>query len=133
MQASIHCGQLSAPCCCFIKAPPSVPTCQATINLLPLVVTYLRITNHCCAGLQVRALQPGAERCTEEDAMELMEMILGALGRDAVGLGASMAHPRESEEWRGMSLEEKYEFFAPIWRVMRDDNMTAQQVRTAAR
>lgn len=42
---------------------------------------------------------------------------------------ASMAHPRESDEWRGMSLEQKYDFFAPIWRVMRDENMSVQQVR----
>lgn len=56
---------------------------------------------------QVRALQPNAEAATEEDCLELMEMILGALGRDAIGLGAGMAHPRESEEWKGMSLQEK--------------------------
>ncbi len=28
-----------------------------------------------------------------------------------------------------MPLEQKFEFFAPIWRVMRDDNMTAEEVR----
>jgi hypothetical protein len=39
---------------------------------------------------------------------QLMEMILGALGRDAVGLGAGMAHPRESEEWRGMDMMQRY-------------------------
>jgi hypothetical protein len=39
-------------------------------------------------------------------------------GRDALGMGSSIAHPRESEEWKGMSLEQKFEFFAPIWRVM---------------
>jgi hypothetical protein len=27
-----------------------------------------------------------------------------------------------------MSMEEKYAFFAPIWRVMRDDNMTVEEV-----
>ena len=37
---------------------------------------------------QVRAAVPGAESATDEEALELMEMILGALGRDAVGLGA---------------------------------------------
>lgn len=36
---------------------------------------------------QVRTLQPDNNECTEGDALELMEMILGALGRDAVGLG----------------------------------------------
>eukprot|EP00955_Chlamydomonas_euryale_P054454 355823-Chlamydomonas_euryale.AAC.2 len=40
-----------------------------------------------------------------------------------------MAHPRESEEWRGMTMTQRYEFFAPIWRVMRDSNMTAEDVR----
>ena len=39
-------------------------------------------------------------------------------GRDALGLGASIAHPRESDEWRGMSMQQRFEFFAPIWRVM---------------
>lgn len=33
-------------------------------------------------------------------------------------MGSSIAHPRESEEWKGMTLEQKFEFFAPIWRVM---------------
>lgn len=29
-----------------------------------------------------------------------------------------------------MAIEAKYEFFAPIWRVMRDENMTPTEVRT---
>lgn len=37
---------------------------------------------------QVRTMQPSSEDCTIEEEMELMEMILGALGRDAIGLGA---------------------------------------------
>lgn len=37
---------------------------------------------------QVRTMQPDAEAPTDEDCLELMEMILGALGKDAVGLGA---------------------------------------------
>jgi hypothetical protein len=53
--------------------------------------------------------------------------------RDAIGLGAGMAHPRESEEWKAMTMRERYEFFAPIWRVMRDDNMTADDVAEQAR
>lgn len=28
-----------------------------------------------------------------------------------------------------MSMEQRYEFFAPIWRVMRDDNMSVEEVR----
>lgn len=39
--------------------------------------------------------------------LQLMEMILGALGRDAIGLGAGMAHPRESDEWKTMTLWQK--------------------------
>lgn len=40
------------------------------------------------SSLQVRTMQPDASEATEADCLELMEMILGALGRDAVGLGA---------------------------------------------
>lgn len=39
--------------------------------------------------------------------MQLMEMILGALGRDAIGLGAGVVHPRDSDEWKNMSLHRK--------------------------
>lgn len=42
----------------------------------------------CLHGEQVRPLQPNATHATDEDTLELMEMILGALGRDAVGLGS---------------------------------------------
>ena len=77
---------------------------------------------------QIRPIQQEAGRATEDDVMELVEMILGALGRDALGLGSSIAHPRESQEWQSMSAHEKLEFFAPIWRIMRDENMTVEQV-----
>lgn len=77
---------------------------------------------------QIRPIQQEAGRATEADVMELVEMILGALGRDALGLGSSIAHPRESEEWKSMTAHEKLEFFAPIWRIMRDENMTVDQV-----
>lgn len=39
-----------------------------------------------------------------------------------------MAHPRESDEWRAMTMRQRYEFFAPIWRVMRDANVTVDEV-----
>ncbi|CAD7696942.1 unnamed protein product, partial [Ostreobium quekettii] len=78
---------------------------------------------------QVRAPHPEAAAASEEECMELLEMILGALGRDALGLGSSIDHPRESDEWKKMSLDEKYQFFAPIWRVMRAENMTAEEVK----
>lgn len=57
-------------------------------------------------------MQPSAEGATEADCLELMEMILGALGRDAIGLGAGMAHPRDSDEWKAMSLQQKW----VLWR-----------------
>ena len=41
----------------------------------------------------------------------------------------SIAHPRDSDEWKAMHLDQKYEFFAPIWRIMRDDNMAVDEVR----
>lgn len=53
---------------------------------------------------QIRPGQPDAQEATEEDCLELMEMILGALGRDALGLGSSIAHPKESEEWKTMTV-----------------------------
>lgn len=53
---------------------------------------------------QIRPGQPDSEEATDEDCLELMEMILGALGRDALGLGSSIAHPKESEEWKGMTV-----------------------------
>ena len=77
---------------------------------------------------QIRAAQAEAAQASEAEEMELMEMILGALGRDALGMGSSIAHPRESDEWKSMSQQQKLEFFAPIWRIMRDENMTVQQV-----
>lgn len=77
---------------------------------------------------QIRPIQQEAGQATEAEVMELVEMILGALGRDALGLGSSIAHPRESDEWKSMTAHEKLEFFAPIWRIMRDENMTVEQV-----
>ena len=34
---------------------------------------------------QVRPLDPKAEAATDDDVVELLEMILGAIGRDALG------------------------------------------------
>ena len=50
-------------------------------------------------------------------------------GRDALGMGSSIQHPRESVEWRGMAMAQRYEFFAPIWRVMRDSNLSVEEVK----
>lgn len=53
---------------------------------------------------QIRPGQPQATEATDEDCLELMEMILGALGRDALGMGSSIAHPKESDEWKNMTV-----------------------------
>lgn len=47
-------------------------------------------------------------------------------------MGSSIQHPRESEQWRGMTMEQRYEFFAPIWRVMRDSAMPVEEVSRSA-
>lgn len=91
------------------------------------VLTWLQVMDTPLPA-QIRPAQPEATQASEADEMELMEMILGALGRDALGMGSSIAHPRESEEWKGMSQQQKLEFFSPIWRIMRDENMTVEQV-----
>ncbi len=97
------------------------------IQTLTLVCACVQIMDTPLPG-QIRPIQQEAGRATEVDVMELVEMILGALGRDALGLGSSIAHPRESEEWQSMTPHQKLEFFAPIWRIMRDENMTVEQV-----
>ena len=72
--------------------------------------------------LQCRAPVPDSDIVSIEDANELMEMILNALGEEAVGFST------KSSEWLSMSTEERFAFFAPIWRVMRDNNMTVEEV-----
>eukprot|EP00963_Diacronema_lutheri_P009971 scaffold941_cov454-Pavlova_lutheri.AAC.1 len=72
--------------------------------------------------LQCRAPVPDSDFVSVEDANELMEMILNALGEEAVGFST------KSNEWLSMSTEERFAFFAPIWRVMRDNNMTVEEV-----
>lgn len=78
---------------------------------------------------QVRTPLPNVKDTTDKDCLELMEMILGALGRDALGLGAGIAHPKESDQWKQMNINEKYGFFAPIWRVMRGENISEEEVK----
>lgn len=59
---------------------------------------------------QIRTAQPEAQAATDEENLELMEMILGALGRDALGLGSSIAHPKDSDEWKGMTVRQRLQF-----------------------
>ena len=41
---------------------------------------------------------------TEEDMVEVMEMLIGALGAEAVGLGVGREHPRETVRWKAMTV-----------------------------
>merc|ERR1719240_602980 len=54
----------------------------------------------------------------DRDAIELMEMILEAI---------DFGHERGG--WPDMNIMEKYACFAPVYRVMRDENFTVAQVR----
>jgi len=54
----------------------------------------------------------------DRDAIELMEMIL-----EAIDFGL------ERGGWPDMNIMEKYAYFAPVYRVMRDENFTVAQVR----
>ena len=67
--------------------------------------------------LQVRAPVAGST-ADDADAEELMEMIL-----NAIDFGHTLAG------WDGMTMFEKYEYFAPVWRVMRDARFTVAEVR----
>lgn len=71
--------------------------------LLIIIFAFLQIMDTPLTD-QIRRGQPQATEATDEDCLELMEMILGALGRDALGLGSSIAHPKESEEWKRMTV-----------------------------
>jgi len=54
----------------------------------------------------------------DRDAIELMEMVLEAI---------DFGHERGG--WPDMNIMEKYSYFAPVYRVMRDENFTVAQVR----
>lgn len=47
---------------------------------------------------------PTAKVATDQDINQVMEMLIGALGTETVGLGKGRMHPRESEEWKRMSV-----------------------------
>ena len=54
----------------------------------------------------------------DKNAVELMEMILNAI---------DFGHQRQG--WANMPFYQKYEYFAPVYRIMRDENFSAVQVR----
>jgi hypothetical protein len=45
-----------------------------------------------------------AKVASDEDLNDMMEMLIGALGSETVGLGMPNQHPRDSEEWRRMTV-----------------------------
>jgi len=54
----------------------------------------------------------------DQNAVELMEMILNAI---------DFGHQRQG--WADMPFYQKYEYFAPVYRIMRDENFSVVQVR----
>lgn len=73
--------------------------------------------------LQCRAVTPGVEEVSDDEANEMMEMVLNAIGEETVGFST------RGKEWLSMEMQQRFEFFAPIWRIMRDNNMTVEEVR----
>lgn len=99
------------------------------------------------------AVARGSATATGDEVIEFMELVLGAMGRDAVGVGAGWGgsdsknsdndasnadHPAHAPVWRNTCLRGKIRLFAPIWRVMRGDaslteaNVVAQLAAVAA-
>eukprot|EP00963_Diacronema_lutheri_P009974 scaffold941_cov454-Pavlova_lutheri.AAC.4 len=73
--------------------------------------------------LQCRAVTPDVEEVSDSEANEMMEMVLNAIGEETVGFST------RGNEWLSMEMGQRFEFFAPIWRIMRDNNMTVEEVR----
>lgn len=51
-----------------------------------------------------RVPDPGLKRASAADMNEVMEMLLGALGPEIVGIGRGRQHPRDSPEWKAMTV-----------------------------
>lgn len=68
------------------------PQSTNTLPPLPRVCSQIMDTPR---PEQIRPMQPDAEAATDEDCLELMEMILGALGRWAVTLDLRFLHMLE--------------------------------------
>mmetsp|Transcript_2103 Transcript_2103/g.4750 ORF Transcript_2103/g.4750 Transcript_2103/m.4750 type:complete len:667 (-) Transcript_2103:51-2051(-) len=66
---------------------------------------------------QIRRAEANAI-ANDKNAVELMEMILNAI---------DFGHERQG--WATMPFYQKYEYFAPVYRIMRDENFSAVQVR----
>ncbi len=70
---------------------------------------------------------------TAADLVDTMEMVLGALGREAVGMGADSDNPADDPAWVGMDFQGKLESFAPVWRVMRGEALPLEDVEEQLR
>lgn len=70
---------------------------------------------------------------TAADLVDTMEMVLGALGREAVGMGAESDNPADDPAWVGMDFQGKLESFAPVWRVMRGEALPLEEVEQQLR
>lgn len=47
---------------------------------------------------------PDRKVATDEDLNDLMEMLIGSLGAQITGLGKGTQHPKDSEEWKQMTV-----------------------------
>lgn len=78
---------------------------------------------------QIRPIQPDADDVSIEECEEMLGMTVGALGAETLGLGGGLQNASDTDAWRSMSFDEKLEFFAPIWRAMRSQDMPIEEVR----
>lgn len=72
--------------------------------------------------------RPDTSPVTPADVITTMDMMLGALGREAVGMAGEGDNPATSPEWASLDFQGKLEVFAPIWRVMRGESMMLREV-----
>jgi hypothetical protein len=72
---------------------------------------------------------PNAPRATAADMNEILEIIIGALGSEVVGLGSGQEHPRDSPEWKAMNLQQRLEFLQPLWSVMSGRSLSLEECR----
>lgn len=72
---------------------------------------------------------PDAPRATAADMNEILEIIIGALGSEVVGLGSGEQHPRDSPEWKDMNLHQRLEFLQPLWSVMSGRPLSLEECR----
>lgn len=52
---------------------------------------------------------PDRKVATDDDLNDVMEMLIGALGAETVGLGKGRQHPKDSEEWKRMTVSFRFD------------------------